>query len=319
MKTEGYEDVTVVIPAFNAEAFIVRSIISALRQPEVSSVIVVDDNSSDGTIAAAKSSDDSSGRLMVVQQAENKGPGSARNRGYDLSSTSWVALLDADDYFMDGRLGRLLAEASEADYIADMPIVVNPGDEPPKLEFLGRGLGPYDLNLEDFILGNCGAPKGVLELGYLQPLMRSAFLKSQGISHAEDMRLGEDYHFMLRSLLAGARFRVLPTAGYVVQVTPGSLSRKHSAEDLLKLRDCDLFVDKYPTLKPEERRALRKRRNYVNGRLQWLVFAASIKQGKFFDAIKTFKNFEISMNIVYNSFVLAILLTRKRLEDSSER
>jgi glycosyltransferase involved in cell wall biosynthesis len=96
--------VSVVIPAFNAEATIGDAIASALGQTLADlNVIVVDDGSSDGTVQVATSVDDA--RVEVVSQP-NAGAAAARNTGIAKSTGAYVALLDADDVWMPYKLER---------------------------------------------------------------------------------------------------------------------------------------------------------------------------------------------------------------------
>ncbi len=88
--------VSVVIPTFNAAAFLGDAVASARAQSyPVAEIIVVDDASSDGTAAVAE-------RLgvTVVRQPENRGPSAARNAGVARAAGDVVAILDADDAWL---------------------------------------------------------------------------------------------------------------------------------------------------------------------------------------------------------------------------
>jgi glycosyltransferase involved in cell wall biosynthesis len=54
--------------------------------------------------------------LIIVEDTDQRGPSWARNRGLERASTRYVALLDADDYWHEGKLARQLAamDASRA-------------------------------------------------------------------------------------------------------------------------------------------------------------------------------------------------------------
>lgn len=94
--------VSVVIPAFNAENFLDRTIRSVLAQTyESFELIVVNDGSHDQTAEIANSFSDS--RLRLLSQ-ENMGVAAARNRGLEMSSGKWIAFLDADDHWDPDKL-----------------------------------------------------------------------------------------------------------------------------------------------------------------------------------------------------------------------
>src|ERR1700760_1597013 len=95
--------VTVVIPAYNAEAWVGDAIRSALNQTcPPGEIIVVDDGSSDATASRAAEYP-----VRVIRQS-NAGPGAARTTGIRASSGEWIALLDADDCWLPSKLERQL-------------------------------------------------------------------------------------------------------------------------------------------------------------------------------------------------------------------
>ena len=87
---------SIIIPCFNGERFLAEAIDAALAQtyPQCE-VIVVDDGSSDGSAAIMQKY---AGRIRVVRQA-NAGLPAARNAGIRVSTGGYLAFLDADDYW----------------------------------------------------------------------------------------------------------------------------------------------------------------------------------------------------------------------------
>lgn len=87
--------ISVVVPAYNAERHIARSLSSVLSQTyQEFEVIVVDDGSRDQTAAIVESFSDP--RIQLIQQP-NKGVSAARNRGVEVARGGWVAFIDSDD------------------------------------------------------------------------------------------------------------------------------------------------------------------------------------------------------------------------------
>jgi glycosyltransferase involved in cell wall biosynthesis len=100
-----------VIPAFNAEEFLDRTIRSVLAQTyESFELIVVNDGSHDQTAEIANSFLDS--RIRVLSQ-DNMGVAAARNRGLEMSSGKWIAFLDADDHWGPDKLEVQIRAMSE--------------------------------------------------------------------------------------------------------------------------------------------------------------------------------------------------------------
>jgi GT2 family glycosyltransferase len=97
--------VTVVIPAYDAEASVGAAVSSVLQQTVAAvDVVVVDDGSRDRTAAVAAAFGD---RVRVVSQP-NQGVAGARNAGIAAARTELIAFVDADDYLFDRHVEALL-------------------------------------------------------------------------------------------------------------------------------------------------------------------------------------------------------------------
>jgi glycosyltransferase involved in cell wall biosynthesis len=89
------ELVSILIPAYKAEAFIAETVRSARDQTwPRKEIIIVDDGSPDRTYEAAKRLESS--EVKVVRQ-ENGGAPSARNKAFGLAQGEYIQWLDADD------------------------------------------------------------------------------------------------------------------------------------------------------------------------------------------------------------------------------
>jgi glycosyltransferase involved in cell wall biosynthesis len=86
--------VSVVMPAYNAAAYIEEAIQSVLRQTfRDFEIVVIDDGSTDGTAEVVAAT---GAPVRLLRQA-NGGAASARNRGIEAARGEFVAFLDADD------------------------------------------------------------------------------------------------------------------------------------------------------------------------------------------------------------------------------
>jgi succinoglycan biosynthesis protein ExoU len=270
----GGDKVAVVIAAYNAELTLERAIGSALAQAETAEVCVVDDASSDATAALAEDWIKRDPRVSLIRRERNQGPGAARNAAIASTNSPWIAILDADDYLLAGRLGLLMQGANEADFIADALTRVLEGQTPTPSP---TNFTAQILSFEAFVIGNLGEQSGRLDLGFLKPVFRRAFLEAHGLAYRTDMRLGEDYELYARALLLGARFMAGGPAGYISVEREGSLSKAHSEPDLERLRDCDEGLRRIRSLSASEDRALRRRWTSVDCRLQWRKLITAVK------------------------------------------
>lgn len=102
--------VSVIIPAYNSEAFITESVESALNQTYSNlEVVVVNDGSTDGTEDVLSPFMD---RIVYIKK-ENGGPASARNLGIKKSSGEYICFLDADDKYLAEKVERQVAYLDE--------------------------------------------------------------------------------------------------------------------------------------------------------------------------------------------------------------
>ena len=99
-------EVTVVIPCYNAASRLARALDSALAQTHVDlSLYMIDDGSTDETPNILKRYSDYG--ISIHQQ--RSGQAAARNRGIRMSSSPYIAFLDADDYWFPEKLERQIA------------------------------------------------------------------------------------------------------------------------------------------------------------------------------------------------------------------
>ena len=292
--------VAVIIAAYNAAETLDQALASALAEPEVAEVCVVDDRSSDATATTAEAWAARDTRVRVIRQPVNAGPSAARNVAIAATTANWIAILDADDFFLPGRLARMLAHGGDADFVADT-LIRSTSRTPPPLPAAATA-EPRALSFCAFIRGNSSKPDDGLDLGFLKPIFRRAFVNQHGLRYVETMRLGEDYEFYARALALGARFLVCGPAGYISVEREGSLSKDHSAEDLRLLRDCDDGLRRIRPLSRDEDDALRRHWGIVDCRLQWRQLISAVKARNVRAALATFHSMRAA---VYLSIRLA--------------
>ena len=98
--------VSVLIPAYNAQATLLQTLQSVERQSFGDlEVIVVDDGSRDDTARIAADFAARDARFRLVRQA-NAGAAAARNAALALARGAWIAPLDADDLWHPDKLAR---------------------------------------------------------------------------------------------------------------------------------------------------------------------------------------------------------------------
>nr|WP_279512673.1 glycosyltransferase family 2 protein [Luteimonas aestuarii] len=105
----GQARVSVVMPVYNAESTMRRSIDSVLAQTHADwELLLVDDGSSDGSAGIIAGYAARDGRIRPVHQA-NGGVASARNAGIDIATGDYIAFLDSDDWWHPDKLALQVA------------------------------------------------------------------------------------------------------------------------------------------------------------------------------------------------------------------
>jgi glycosyltransferase involved in cell wall biosynthesis len=92
-------EIDIIIPTYNATAFLGKTLLSAVNQNVAAEikVIVVDDYSTDGTQALVRDFVSEHPNVQLIEHTENLGPAAARNTGLRLGSAPFIAFLDHDD------------------------------------------------------------------------------------------------------------------------------------------------------------------------------------------------------------------------------
>lgn len=90
--------VSVIIPTYNMEKFIIKAIESVKAQTyENIEIIIVDDGSTDNTLEILKAKYEGHIKNMTILQKKNGGTGSALNIGINFARGEWIKWLSADD------------------------------------------------------------------------------------------------------------------------------------------------------------------------------------------------------------------------------
>ena len=190
--------VTVIMPAYNVEAFIGEAIRSALAQTFTDlEIVVVDDGSTDGTAAVVAAHAQADPRVRLVRQA-NRGLAGARNTAMRMARGDFFALLDSDDLW-------------EPDFLAEQVAILQARPDVDVVTGNGWMLGgPQDGELAR----PCPDPRPEPDLATILGDEYSVFIMSVFRRRVyeivgcfdETLRTNEDYDFWLRAAISGCRF-----------------------------------------------------------------------------------------------------------------
>lgn len=227
----GVPDVSVIMPTWNAEAFLTSTVESVLASQNVElELIIVDDASSDGTFDLLKRLAKTDARIRIDRFKRNGGPSAARNRALQLASGRYIAVVDSDDRIASNRLKKLvdLADATASDIVVDNMLEFDAaGERLGQTGFLkSRAFAkPRALTLTDYVRYNHPMKPGDC-LGYLKPLFRKETLNRLNTRYDEALRNSEDYYLVAHLLAQGAVLTYTPYTGYFYRRAEGSTSHR---------------------------------------------------------------------------------------------
>lgn len=211
------EQVDLVIPCYNAEAWIARTIRSARAQGNVlRQIIVVDDGSTDGSLEILRPLA-KAGEITLLT-GPNRGGCHARNLGLKEVGAPYVMFLDADDELagpiLNGAVNAALDKTADVVF-SGMEIRYSNGSTEYK-DPLGP---PHQTEREIFETWFDGA-----WLGTCSVIWRSAFIRDLG-GWDETLSVGQDGEMVMRALLSNARAaRNDDGLGVYHRGNPGSVS-----------------------------------------------------------------------------------------------
>lgn len=111
MLTKSVPQVSVIIPAYNAEKYIEECVLSVLKQNYQNlEIIVVNDGSSDSTLSILMNMQKRFPSVLVFSK-DNEGVSAARNFGISKAHGKYVLLLDSDDAYLPDSVSLLVETA----------------------------------------------------------------------------------------------------------------------------------------------------------------------------------------------------------------
>ncbi|MEU2410107.1 glycosyltransferase family 2 protein [Mesorhizobium sp. B2-3-3] len=210
-------DVTVIIGAYQAMPYLIRCLESVEAQTLPAGrmeIVAIDDGSTDGTGEyleefAARTAID----MRVVRQENSGGPSGPRNRGIGLARGRYVFFLDADDYFGEEALERMVAMGDRAgtDVVLGKVVGVNRGAAKSMWKQTVERADLYSSNIK-FTLS-------------AQKLFRRDLLVRLGMTFDESLKTGEDALFTMEAYLRGNGVSVV--ADYTCYYLVGRDDGKH--------------------------------------------------------------------------------------------
>lgn len=185
--------VSIIMPVYNVEDYIEKSILSIKKQEEKEwELIIIDDGSVDDTFKKAKEIAKNDSRIQLIRQ-KNKGVSIARNKGLKIARGDFIAFLDGDDLWKEKFLIKMIKKILEKkdvvfcryDRLLDNNIYPVAASHPKNdMAFLYVAQNKFPIHI-----GGC--------------LIRRELLIKYNISFAKKISFGEDVEFLYKCMSVG--------------------------------------------------------------------------------------------------------------------
>ncbi len=199
--------ISVIIPVYNSEKYLERTIISLQNQTfHDMEFIFVDDGSTDRSLEMLEEKAKEDERIVILSQ-ENKGASAARNLGLSVSKGEFVGFVDSDDE-QDSSMFECMYDAaikSDADIVSCGHVEI------------GKGIKRYYCNLVDEVVD---AKQGIKYLIENKKIGMSACTKLfkkdilDKVFFCEDKYINEDRYFVFCAFQNAKRIKIISETLY---------------------------------------------------------------------------------------------------------
>lgn len=186
--------ISVIMPVYNTEKNLARSVESVLSQSYAQlELILVDDGSRDGSLALCREYEQTDSRVRVLHQ-ENAGPAVARNAALEIMQGDFVLFVDSDDLLAPDACREMLRAMGENDlvighYYFELGKAVSE-----------RGLlhGNRVLEEEEFLMELIKRPGSFYFSALWNKLYRASIIRDMQLRFDPFLSWGEDFAFNMQ-------------------------------------------------------------------------------------------------------------------------
>jgi len=225
--------ISVIVPIYNKELFLEKSVISILEQTEKNiEIILVDDGSTDGSSKICEEFAKKNSRVLYKRK-ENGGLTSARNYGRLHASGEYIAFVDPDDYIEKNAYEKMLTYSQNADIV--MGGLVNEIGTKKIFRVMPKNMEGFYKNeeirrkiLPRFLVYGKNIGEDLLLASMDIFLFKKKFLDEQGIFSDESITYSEDWLFSLEAVFKAKTFVVLHNIHYHYISNPLGLTENYN-------------------------------------------------------------------------------------------
>ena len=244
--------ISVIVPVYNAEAWLGVCVESICRQTyEFLEIILIDDGSRDRSLEICREVEARDPRIRVISKA-NSGVSDTRNLGIRLAEGAYITFVDADDRLRPDILERAVARMEKE--AADL-VVWNVGrlkgetvTEEPAIQ---EGPVPCASAITTIVYDSCSeVPLGRYFRASWGKLYAARILKNHHIAFPTEQKIGEDALFLLEYIRHIRHISGINTVGYEYRISDTSAVRRYRTDLLqqnrMQLEGIRAYLEKEP-------------------------------------------------------------------------
>ena len=215
---------SIIIPAYNANAYLSRCLDSIFSQEfDDYEVIVINDGSTDNTANILSEYASKHPNLQVLTQS-NHGMSTARNRGMEMAQGEYILFVDSDDELMPHALSNLASQINGDDIIGFGSSIYN--EETQTITNYPLHTTHYTLHTGwDYFNRHRLEATPVHFVCVWQRAYRRGFLEECGLCFVNGLRRAEDDLFTTVVMLRARSVKTIADTLYIYHVRKGSITR----------------------------------------------------------------------------------------------
>lgn len=256
---------SVIIPAYNVEAFLPQCLDSIFSQDYSDfEVICVNDGSTDRTLNLLEEYAAEQPKLRVFSQ-QNKGMSAARNHGLEMAEGEYVMFVDSDDWLCNGALDKLVTVLKGEDVVCfnAKKFIEQTG------EYQENKLPADDgvVTGWEYFNKNRLTSTAIHFVCIWQRAYRRSFLESQGLRFEETVKRAEDDLFTTMVMYHAQTVKAVDECMYIYRIRPQSITTTVNIDrwyDSIRVQEmlADFFIPKNDVDKTAIYQVLAS--NYIN-------------------------------------------------------
>ena len=221
--------ISIIIPVYNAEAFLEKCINSVIIQTHKNlQIILVDDGSLDNSLKICKKFAESDSRIEVYH-TENRGSVAARRYGLMKVAGEYIGFIDADDYIEPNMFSELLQAIliTDADFVHSGYIEVKGENKRNVYDFKEAVIETSNFQskikvLKEYVFNRTG--ENFITSSIWSKLFKSEFIKKCYMPLNDRQQYGEDLLCLCRCIMESHKITLVKKAMYYYILREQSLS-----------------------------------------------------------------------------------------------